>query len=641
MINKVLSVQGMPATKSLNNLASLNTTNSTELDPLSSSSGAKSDYSSSKSSSEPKEQNIETKTAAKSSPRAQNTSNKLAPEKEETFKKSLKSAITEKKAGSSEAPSNVKQPRQMPVSSEQDIEIEDSSELMGPQSVAMGMGQIQKNQVVQEPVIETIEGDGEVQAVMKFMQSMQDEFDVSPQELVSVMSAMSAQLQNMQANPQLGQQAPIVGASSDKSQIEKSQVELFQKLGLEGSQIKRAEYLYQNMLKEMAQDSMSNYLKEKDQFASIEVLSPTDLRKRDMSRSIDRMNNSFFMNDVRPPFGKQLQPNVEQAETKQQLDPNSAKSDKKTNDFADGGALVIPAGMEMLDPKSMQVDSSKQQQSRNMDASSQADDSSPVTGLSLAGLAVAAAPSSGSGGEAGFDSSSQDSNSQKSELTKGKSAKIESVTTNASASTSSADANANLGATTTAKTEVSRPGAEAFSLTAAANEVRKNDVRPEDAANVRNLIQGAQVLMRKGGGEMKVQMNPEGLGQVDLKVAVKEGKVDIQILADTADTKRLLEKGMGDLKASLAGHRLEVSNVKVDVSQNTDRDLSQGQSDLSRDQARQFLGQFRDERESMRSFGDLPNLRSYRTSTASQVTPETAKEEAPAAKNSSRLNVIA
>src|SRR5690606_16202350 len=79
---------------------------------------------------------------------------------------------------------------------------------------------------------------GELQAVMKFMNSMENEFGISARELVSAMAMMADQsAQNQNA------QTPILGSANSLSQ---SQV--FQKLGLEGGQIRRAEYLYQSML---------------------------------------------------------------------------------------------------------------------------------------------------------------------------------------------------------------------------------------------------------------------------------------------------------------------------------------------------------------------------------------------------------
>jgi flagellar hook-length control protein FliK len=187
-------------------------------------------------------------------------------------------------------------------------------------------------------------------------------------------------------------------------------------------------------------------------------------------------------------------------------------------------------------------------------------------------------------------------------------------------------------------------GAKADPITGAVSATAPSNVdRPEDVMNVRSLIQSAQVLLRQGGGEMKVQMNPEGLGQVDLKVNVNDGKVEVQILAETADTKRLLEKNITDLRSSLSGHKLEVSDLKVDMAKAPEKDSNQtNNSDFNRDQARQFLGQFRDERDAMRNgMFELPNMRQYKPSKAKDIQPTTnSSEEKPATKGSNRLNVV-
>src|SRR5262249_11729949 len=51
----------------------------------------------------------------------------------------------------------------------------------------------------------------------------------------------------------------------------------------------------------------------------------------------------------------------------------------------------------------------------------------------------------------------------------------------------------------------------------------------DDIANTRQVVETAQLLAQKGGGSMKIQLRPEGLGFVELKVGVNAGKVDIQM----------------------------------------------------------------------------------------------------------------
>jgi len=175
--------------------------------------------------------------------------------------------------------------------------------------------------------------------------------------------------------------------------------------------------------------------------------------------------------------------------------------------------------------------------------------------------------------------------------------------------------------------------------------------------NVQDVVRNAQLLVQKGGGEMKMQLRPEGLGEVHLKVAVKDGQVAIQMMTDTDSAKRALEKGLDDLKTNLASHRLQVDALKVDV--NTDlakQRFEQGNQDSARDQARQmaqdFMGQFRQDREGFRQgfsegFGmgsyqqprrqPVPDADAVSTSSA----PGAVKARSAAAGGDRRLNLVA
>lgn len=64
---------------------------------------------------------------------------------------------------------------------------------------------------------------------------------------------------------------------------------------------------------------------------------------------------------------------------------------------------------------------------------------------------------------------------------------------------------------------------KAAPLAAAPGAVTSND----HEANMRQIINQAQYLIKRGGGEVKVQMTPEGLGTVNLKILVQDGKVNV------------------------------------------------------------------------------------------------------------------
>lgn len=127
------------------------------------------------------------------------------------------------------------------------------------------------------------------------------------------------------------------------------------------------------------------------------------------------------------------------------------------------------------------------------------------------------------------------------------------------------------------------------------NQKNQNEISPQ----VKEVMNQAQYMIKNGGGEMKVKMTPEGLGDVHLKVLVQDGKVNVQMMAETKEAKNAIEHSLSDLKTSLNAHKLSVDNIKVDVVAQTQTDnqaqMNQNQnSDSQRNSARQFWNQFND-----------------------------------------------
>lgn len=81
--------------------------------------------------------------------------------------------------------------------------------------------------------------------------------------------------------------------------------------------------------------------------------------------------------------------------------------------------------------------------------------------------------------------------------------------------------------------------------------------------NVREIMNQAKFLVTQGGGEMTVRMTPEGMGEVQLKVALENGKINIEMNSQDKSVKKLLEENLSDLKSSLAGHQMRVEHVKI------------------------------------------------------------------------------
>lgn len=157
---------------------------------------------------------------------------------------------------------------------------------------------------------------------------------------------------------------------------------------------------------------------------------------------------------------------------------------------------------------------------------------------------------------------------------------------------------------------------DAQSLAAAGPVPTENKEMP-----LNQVMNQAQYLIKKGGGEMKVKLSPEGMGELHLKVIVQDGKVSMSMAADSAETKKLLESNVSDLKHTLASHKLSVDSIKIDTvtATQTDNNAQNSKDSMNFNQqqgrdTKQFWNNFQENfgnRGQKDSFFDTPNLRSY------------------------------
>lgn len=171
--------------------------------------------------------------------------------------------------------------------------------------------------------------------------------------------------------------------------------------------------------------------------------------------------------------------------------------------------------------------------------------------------------------------------------------------------------------------------------------------------NIQNVMNQAQYLVKKGGGEVKVKMTPEGLGQIHLKIEMVDGKVQMQMLTENKETKKILESNMSDLKDHLSSHKLSVESIKIDSVQGASSDVgtrNQNSSDMSQNQnqdrqAKQFWNQFQDQfgRGSQReALFDNPKVKGYVQKKSDPIAPaETAGTASVSSGKSKGLNLVA
>ena len=149
------------------------------------------------------------------------------------------------------------------------------------------------------------------------------------------------------------------------------------------------------------------------------------------------------------------------------------------------------------------------------------------------------------------------------------------------------------------------PAALNDSLTAKLEEHRE--------ANIGEIMNKAQYLVTKGGGEVTVKMSPEGLGELQLKVIFQDGKLNIEMQTQNKDIKKLVEDSLSELKSGLAAHRLSLEHVKINTVDATNADnntqfqsnLNQrGSQDQAREQWREFQGNLNSQSDKRPSHAD-------------------------------------
>jgi flagellar hook-length control protein FliK len=164
----------------------------------------------------------------------------------------------------------------------------------------------------------------------------------------------------------------------------------------------------------------------------------------------------------------------------------------------------------------------------------------------------------------------------------------------------------------------------------------------QEAQNIKEVISRAQMLATKGGGEMKIVMNPEALGEVTMKVAVQNGQVNVEMIAESREAKKLLETGLGDLKATLLSNNLKVDQIKVETPADIGRQLTQNHDEAQRQFAQQFMEQFRQENnEWRRGFYDIGGAKPYRGQKEEAERGPNVNNSSDRRRESRRLDLVA
>lgn len=506
------------------------------------------------------------------------------------------------------------------------------------------------------------------QAMQKFVVKMQDELGVPPEKLLEAFAGLDAE--QLVAPP------------------EEAMTSFLQGLSLPPVQEEQAAALYKEMVQTTGEAALNEKFLNFDAGTSFEVLSPRDRALRDLNQSIAQLNDTFFMSQQTSPMKAQLAAENMDAQLIRLAQAKSDQQDARETDSKGVGLAALTTGVVgglgwMQAQENLSDGAAPDSLRLKMTGKgSGIEGEMDLLGLndseSVINLNNLSSKEGSNFGDSAFadqfinqemidlDASrerGEQADLLQQDLLSQMATESAAVGHKGTESVAAEGALARSGASTTGLESTlgslpTGPGQGPSSVAGATATgpaaMIINGPQPteqDEAENIRELIKQAQVMLKKGGGEMKLEMRPEGMGQVHLKVNVENGQVHVQMLTESDATKRLIESGLNDLRSHLTAHKLQVESLSVDLGREIQKQMEHNQQEASREQARQFaqdfMGSFREDRQGFRQgMAESSGLRSYgRAQNRPAIEPDSVSSLKGASTHrtgdSRRLNLVA
>lgn len=124
------------------------------------------------------------------------------------------------------------------------------------------------------------------------------------------------------------------------------------------------------------------------------------------------------------------------------------------------------------------------------------------------------------------------------------------------------------------------------------------------AAEVQEKVQaGIKVSVEQGGGEVKMKLNPESLGEVRIKLNVSSGVVRAEITVENPEVKRIIESDSSFLRDSLGSHGLTLDKCVIEVGRSFEAGTREKSDEASFSGDEQRPMKDRDEKENRENSG--------------------------------------
>ena len=110
-----------------------------------------------------------------------------------------------------------------------------------------------------------------------------------------------------------------------------------------------------------------------------------------------------------------------------------------------------------------------------------------------------------------------------------------------------------------------------FSVAGGKGEVAGHVIRGANAEerlsseSLLGVTQGIRTFSAQGGGEMRIRLRPDNLGELSVRVSTRGGEVSLQIQASDDRAKRIIEESMSHLKDRMSAQNLTLGVVELSV----------------------------------------------------------------------------
>jgi flagellar hook-length control protein FliK len=90
---------------------------------------------------------------------------------------------------------------------------------------------------------------------------------------------------------------------------------------------------------------------------------------------------------------------------------------------------------------------------------------------------------------------------------------------------------------------------------------------PDAARLVRDIAEQVGVLAGQGKSEFQIQLHPDTLGRLHMRLTLDDGGVTVRMHAESAEAKSMIESNLGQLKQSFQDQGVRVDHFTIDVGQ--------------------------------------------------------------------------